>query len=78
MIKPIVYTKSNCMACNFTKKWLIEHNVEFTSVNIEDNETAKLAVKEMGYQAVPVIVVGDEHWHGFQPDKLTTLVQNNE
>jgi glutaredoxin-like protein NrdH len=29
----------------------------------------------MGYQQVPVIVAGDDHWSGFRPDKISALRQ---
>jgi len=38
------------------------------------NEDALSKIKEMGYQAVPVIVTETENWYGFQPDKLATLL----
>ena len=61
-------------SCNFTKKWLKEQGVPYTELNIKEDEAALLKVKEMGYQAVPVIVTETENWYGFQPDKLAKLV----
>ena len=68
-----VYSKADCMQCNFTKKWLKERNIPYTELNIKEDEEALLKVKEMGYQAVPVIVTEDDSWYGFQPDKLAKL-----
>jgi glutaredoxin-like protein NrdH len=31
-------------------------------------------VLSLGYSAAPVVVVGDEHWSGFRPDRLRGLV----
>lgn len=70
----IVYSKPDCMQCNFTKKWLKERNVSYTELNVEEDEEALSKVREMGYQAVPVIVTENEDWYGFQPDKLAKLV----
>lgn len=69
-----VYSKPDCMQCNFTKKWLNERNVPYTELNVEEDEDALSKIKEMGYQAVPVIVTETENWYGFQPDKLAKLV----
>lgn len=68
-----VYSKPDCMQCNFTKKWLKERNVPYTELNIKEDEEALLKVKEMGFQSVPVIVTEDDSWYGFQPDKLAEL-----
>lgn len=73
--KVTVYSKKDCMQCNFTKKWLKERNVPYTELNVEEVEEALSKIKEMGYQAVPVIVTETENWYGFQPDKLAKLVE---
>ena len=75
MTKVTVYSKPDCMQCNFTKKWLKERNIPYTELNIKEDEEALLKVKEMGFQAVPVIVTEDDSWYGFQPDKLAELVE---
>ncbi|MFW3364518.1 glutaredoxin-like protein NrdH [Aerococcus viridans] len=75
MTKVTVYSKPNCMQCNFTKKWLKERNIPYTELNIKEDEEALLKVKEMGFQSVPVIVTEDDSWYGFQPDKLAELVE---
>jgi len=73
MTKVTVYSKPDCMQCNFTKKWLKERNIPYTELNIKEDEEALLKVKEMGFQSVPVIVTEDDSWYGFQPDKLAEL-----
>ncbi|WP_048728743.1 glutaredoxin-like protein NrdH [Carnobacterium sp. 1290_CSPC] len=73
--KVTVYSKPDCMQCNFTKKWLKERNIPFTELNVKEDEDALSKIKEMGYQAVPVIVTETENWYGFQPDKLAKLVE---
>ena len=75
MTKVTVYSKPDCMQCNFTKKWLKERNIPYTELNVKEDEEALLKVKEMGFQAVPVIVTEDDSWYGFQPDKLAELVE---
>lgn len=71
--KVTVYSKPDCMQCNFTKKWLRERNIPYTELNVKEDEDALSKIKEMGYQAVPVIVTETENWYGFQPDKLAEL-----
>ena len=70
-----VYTKPNCMQCNFTKKYLTEKEIEFQTIDITESEEALAEVKGMGFQAVPVIVTeNEEAFYGFQPDRLAKLV----
>lgn len=71
-----VYSKKNCMQCNFTKKWLTEHNIDYIEIDVEEDTDSLNYIKyELGYQAVPVVVSSTEHWYGFQPDKLAKLVE---
>lgn len=69
-----VYSKPNCMQCNFTKRYLREHNIEFKDINVYENEDVELHVKSMGFQTLPVIEIeGQEPFFGFRPDKLEEL-----
>ncbi|OYQ66745.1 glutaredoxin-like protein NrdH [Aerococcus sp. 1KP-2016] len=69
-----VYTKPNCMQCNFTKKYLTEKEIEFQTIDVTESAEALAKVKNMGFQAVPVIVAEDqEAFYGFQPDRLAKL-----
>lgn len=78
--KVTVYSKPDCMQCMYTRKYLTEHHIDFNTIDVTKDEFALRLVKEqLGYQAVPVVVVigGDDigHWYGFQPDKLAKLVE---
>ena len=76
MAKLTVYSKTDCMQCNFTKKWLTEHGIEYEEINVEEDEAGLNYIKdELGYQAVPVVVTPTENWYGFRPDKLAELVE---
>ncbi len=69
-----VYTKPNCMQCNFTKKYLTEKEIDFQTIDVTESEEALAKVKGMGFQAVPVIVAeNEEAFYGFQPDRLAKL-----
>ena len=70
-----VYTLQACVQCDSTKRVLTKNNVEYTVVDLTQDEGAMEMVKELGYNAAPVVVVGDEHWSGFRPDKLAALAE---
>lgn len=74
MAKAIVYTKPNCMQCNFTKRYLEENEIPFETRDVEKDEQALEEVKALGFQSLPVIVAdGFETFNGFHPDKLNQL-----
>ena len=75
MNKVIVYSKTACGKCVFTKKWLESKCIPYEEKRTDLDEDARNEVIEMGYQELPVVVAGDEHWSGYQPDKLEELVE---
>lgn len=70
-----VYSKPNCMQCEFTKKWLHNHGLPYTAIDVRQDELSLDYIKRLGYQNLPVVVVdeGDKHWFGFRPDLLEEL-----
>jgi glutaredoxin-like protein NrdH len=71
----IIYSKPNCMQCNFTKKYLDDKGVNYTIKDIFESDSALEEVKELGFTSVPVISVeGKEAFNGFRPDLLDQLV----
>lgn len=74
MSNVILYTKPNCMQCNFTKKFLEDHAINYDMFDVTEDETALNKVKELGFQSLPVIVAeGIEPFFGFRPDVLEQL-----
>ena len=68
-----LYTKKRCQQCKLTKLWLDEHGVHYQAVDIIENKKAAERLKQLGYQAVPVVVIHAEpetSWSGFRPDVL--------
>lgn len=68
-----VYSKNNCMQCKMVKKWLTEHNTDFTEINIEEQPEFVQTVKDMGFLAAPVVVKGEIAFSGFNPSKLAEI-----
>lgn len=72
-----VYCKENCMQCLFVKKELDNNKIEYKEFYIDKDPKALQEVKEMGFQGVPVIVAdGHEAFHGFNPDKLAEIIED--
>ncbi|MBR7928142.1 glutaredoxin-like protein NrdH [Aerococcaceae bacterium zg-ZUI334] len=69
-----VYSKPNCMQCNFTKKFLDDNAIDYTMIDVYEDEVALAKVKELGFQSLPVVVIeGEEPFFGFRPDRLESL-----
>lgn len=75
MKKITVYSKPNCMQCSFTKKYLDEKSIEYTTYDVYENEQALNTVKDLGFKSLPVVVIdGETPFFGFRPDLLEVLV----
>lgn len=68
-----VYTKSDCVQCDMTKKLMQREGVSYVEVNLEEDADAMQKVRDMGYQSAPVVVAGDSHWSGFRPERIKGL-----
>ena len=68
-----VYTLPSCVQCDSTKRVLTRSSVEFEVVDLSADSDAMDYVRSLGYTAAPVVVVGEDHWSGFRPDKLSAL-----
>lgn len=70
-----VYSKPNCMQCTFTKKYLDDKAIEYTTYDVYENEHALDTVKALGFKSLPVVVIdGQTPFFGFRPDLLESLV----
>lgn len=73
--KVVVYSKDDCMQCQFTKSFLTGNQVPFETVNLTEQPERADEVREMGFQTLPVVVIeGEEPFFGFRPEKLDHLI----
>lgn len=68
-----VYTKPACVQCNATYKALDKHGLEYQVVDISLDDEARDYVMALGYLQAPVVVVDEEHWSGFRPDRIKAV-----
>lgn len=69
-----VYSKPSCVQCNATTKYLDSKGVDYAYLDVTKDPEALEMIKGLGYMQAPVVVAGDEHWSGFQPDMLGEVV----
>lgn len=68
-----VYSKPACVQCTATYRALDRLGVAYEVVDVSQDSAALEKVRALGYQQVPVVIAGDEHWSGFRPDKIGSL-----
>lgn len=69
-----VYSKPACVACDATYRAMNKAGIKYNTFNvIEDHEAGDFA-RSLGYQELPVVVAGEEHWSGFRPERIRNLV----
>ena len=54
--------------------FLKQHNIEYTSIDISEDEEALAKIRSLGIASVPVVETETETWTGFNPLKLRTLI----
>lgn len=69
-----IYSKNDCVQCKMSKKFLDQHNVAYTEINLDEQPEYIEHVKNLGFSAAPVIETENEVFSGFQPTKLKALV----
>ena len=77
MNKITIYSKPNCMACNFSKKYLEDKGIEFKEINVFEDDKALAMLRDKGFSEMPVIDVNGEFHTGFQPNILAKVEDKN-
>lgn len=67
---PIIYSRTNCVQCKFTKKEFDKLGLSYEEINVDEDERAFNKLKGMGYSSVPVIMTDEKVWTGFRPDLI--------
>lgn len=71
----IVYSKPACVQCVATYRALDKQGIAYDVVDLTLDHVALTTVRDLGYQSVPVVIAGEDHWSGFRPDKINALAQ---
>ena len=71
-----VYSTPSCVQCKATYRALDAAGMDYTVTDVTQDPEALEMVRALGYNAAPVIVVGDGdvHWSGYRPDLIKSLV----
>lgn len=55
MIEAVVFSRPGCTPCASVKEKLTQAGIPFTDIDVFEDAEALAALKEAGYQAVPVV-----------------------
>lgn len=76
-MKITVYTKSNCVQCEQTKKQFDKFGINYDLVNLEENPLIVEGFREQGLLAAPIIETSSGlRWSGFRLDKIKSLANS--
>ena len=59
-----VYWQPGCSSCLKTKEFLLENNIDFTSVNVLEDEQGFKELEALGVRLVPIVARGDDWANG--------------
>lgn len=68
-----VWTKSNCVQCDMTKKQFDKLGIRYVVKDLEADPLALDGFKEQGLMSAPIVVTDTKKWSGFRLDKITSL-----
>ena len=70
-----IYTTENCHFCHMAKDFFGANNVSYQELNVgTDLEKRKEMVAKSGQMGVPVIIVGNNLFVGFNKPKIADLL----
>ncbi len=70
-----VFSKPACQKCKATARYLSKVGLQYTVVDITQDEEARQYVASLGYASAPVVVTDDgTHWSDFCISKIEGLV----
>lgn len=70
-----IYSTPYCTYCKLAKNFLAKNKIEFTEVDVSENEDElNSMVKKSGQMGVPVIEVGDKVIVGYNEAQLKKLL----
>jgi glutaredoxin-like protein NrdH len=72
-MKITVWTKSNCVQCDMTKKELTKRGIGYEEQSLEDNPLVLEGFKQQGLLAAPIVTTDIKAWSGFRLDKIKSL-----
>ena len=75
MANVLIYTTPWCAPCTQTKKYLTHLGVEYTAIDISENQTLRREIFDKAHAVtVPIVQRGSKFCVGYNPQKIKELV----
>ena len=71
----VIYTTLRCPHCQHLKRWLKKNQIPFLDFNVGKPGKIQKRFFELGGQSVPLIVIGDQLFTGFNPNQLKRALE---
>lgn len=70
-----VYTRPRCVQCGAVQRALAKAGMNYCTVDVSTDPDARDFVMALGYLQVPVVYADPtQHFCGFRPDRIQTLI----
>lgn len=77
-----LYGKPRCVQCDATERKFKKEGIEYTKVDVSQDETALDFIKGLGHASAPVVYVsapeGDAHWSGYDVYEIERHITKRE
>lgn len=60
-----VFSKKNCMQCKMVKNWLVNHNIDFEEVKVDELEETPHELLLNGFSSLPVTYIDSDNFNGY-------------
>lgn len=70
----VLYATSWCPYCAKARDFFQSHQIKYVEYDIEHDAAAQKAYREVNGRGVPVVLVGDEVIHGYDPQTMSQLL----
>lgn len=68
-----VYTTSNCVQCEMTKKQMTKLGIRYDEIALEQHPELVEKFKDLGLMSAPIVITDTKKWSGFRLDKIKSL-----
>jgi glutaredoxin-like YruB-family protein len=75
MKRVILYSQPGCPPCFAAKQFLTARNIPFEYKDVKGNPEALRELVKLNSRSTPTIVVGDQVFIGFDPDRLEAALK---
>ncbi len=71
----VIYTTLRCPHCQHLKRWLKKNQIPFLDFNVGKPGKMQKKFFDLGGQSVPLIVIGEQRFTGFNPNQLKSVLE---